>query len=71
MHAELHMNDQIIDFLDVFQDYGKVRQGNNIYVLLEFEDGEEINHVYDALKEDADVGVELQETFWGSNFMPI
>ncbi|SDI29069.1 VOC family protein [Alteribacillus bidgolensis] len=66
MHAELHMSDQIIHFSDVFQDYGKITQGNNVYVLLEFEEKEEIKKVYESIQEGAEVGVELQETFWGA-----
>jgi PhnB protein len=64
MHAELHVNpDCVFYFNDVFD--GKT-QGDNISLVLEMDSEEEMNRLYQALKEGGTVNFELQKTFWGA-----
>jgi PhnB protein len=45
-----------------------VRAGNNTKLLLEFGDLKEQESVWQALSEGAEVGMPLQDTFWGARF---
>ncbi|MCM3567776.1 VOC family protein [Neobacillus mesonae] len=45
--------------------------GNHISLVLDFESEEEIQSVYDALREKGTVHMELQETFWGSKYAKV
>jgi PhnB protein len=43
-------------------------KGNNVYINLEPDTRAETDILFDALKEDGDVEVELQQMFWGDYF---
>ncbi|WP_099156618.1 VOC family protein [Virgibacillus ndiopensis] len=65
IHAELHINeDCIIYFADIFGD--KVIRGNNILLGPDLTSEEEISRIYNALTNDGEIQMELQDTFWGA-----
>lgn len=64
LHAELHINSEcVLYFNDVFE---PKTIGNNINTILALESLDEINDIYNKLKEKGKVTFELQKTFWGS-----
>ncbi|MDL4840592.1 VOC family protein [Aquibacillus rhizosphaerae] len=66
IHAELHINeDCVIYFADVFE---PIKQGNNIWLVVELESKQEIESVYEQLSENGEVKMDLQHTFWGATY---
>jgi PhnB protein len=66
MHAELHIRpDCVLYFHDKFSFAGDMVYGS-VVLVLEMESEEEINRMYDALKEDGGVRYDLQKTDWGA-----
>ena len=63
LHAELHLGSSLIHFSDPF---GKTPASGNVKIIMQFENEDEIRSVYDALKADGQVTVELQDTFFGA-----
>lgn len=64
IHSELHINNNcVLYFVDLFDDKSKV---SATHFVLELDSEEEINRVYNTLKEAGKVGFELQKTFWGA-----
>ncbi|KRQ87837.1 hypothetical protein ABG79_00002 [Caloramator mitchellensis] len=64
IHSELHVNENCIFY---FVDFlGNKSIGNNVQLILELNDFEEIQKIYDKLKEEGNVIFELQKTFWGA-----
>jgi PhnB protein len=64
MHAELHLGSTLIHFSD---SYGQpYTAGDNVKIILLLESDEQINQIYNALKADGSVTVELQDTFFGA-----
>lgn len=63
MHAELHLGNGLVHFSDPF---GKIPKGENVKIILQCESEEEIRKVFDGLKADGQVAVELQDTFFGA-----
>lgn len=63
MHAELHLGGGHVHFSD---SYGRTPKGENIRIILQCESEEEIRKVFDGLKADGQVAVELQDTFFGA-----
>jgi PhnB protein len=62
MHAELHINKNCALF---FGD--KLEEGQrdpNIHIFLALDTEAEIRSIYNALKEDGDVDIELHKSFW-------
>jgi len=65
IHAELHMNENCaIYFADIFGDTPIT--GNNILLGPELDSEEEITRIYEALANDGEIQMELQDTFWGA-----
>jgi PhnB protein len=66
MHAELHIKpDCVLYFHDKFSFAGDMVYAS-IVPVLEMESEEEINRVYNALKEGGGVRFDLQKTDWGA-----
>jgi PhnB protein len=64
MHSELHINeDCVMYFVDVME--GRKQEDQN-HILLELSSEEEIEKIYEALRQGGSVGFELQDTFWGA-----
>lgn len=64
LHAELHINDDCVIFINESFDDNIVESNVNIVITLDSED--EINSIYDKLIENGQPIFELQITFWGS-----
>ncbi|SES99671.1 PhnB protein [Oceanobacillus limi] len=65
IHAELHINTHcILYFADVFDE--NIVSGSNILLGPDFDSVEEITNVYNNLKDEGHVQMELQDTFWGA-----
>lgn len=65
MHATLKIGDQVIQGADAPGKYEK-SQGFSISIALS--DPAEAERIYKALSENAEIGMELQETFWAQAF---
>lgn len=66
IHAELHIHDScILYFADIF---GEVEHGNHIWLSLDLETEDELRTVYNALSQDGNIKMELQDTFWGTKY---
>lgn len=64
MHAELHINkDCILYFGDKL---GEALQDPNIHIFLKFDSEAEIQKVYDSLKKEGEIEIELKQSFWGT-----
>ncbi|KAB7704298.1 VOC family protein [Bacillus aerolatus] len=70
MHARFGKGDFLIMVSDAFLGQS-VETGNHISLALTFENEEEIQRVYDALRQDGMVHMELQDTFWNSKFAKV
>ncbi len=65
IHDELHLNDHCaIYFADIFGEAPAI--GSNILLGPDLESEEEITRIYEALSQDGEVQMELQDTFWGA-----
>jgi PhnB protein len=64
IHSELHINSDCVIYLVDILEEGK--ESGNSHLLLELENEEEINKVYQALSINGSVKYELQKTFWGA-----
>ena len=67
MHAQFELGGEIIMFADMPPEYA-VKNGTNIAIMAEFDKIETAKNVFEALKEDGKVDMELQETFWSKCF---
>ncbi|MBH0230979.1 VOC family protein [Halobacillus yeomjeoni] len=70
MHARFKAGDLFFMVSDAFLDQ-KVEVGSNISLALELESTEEIQSIYDRLKEEGTVLMELQDTFWNATFAKV
>ncbi len=67
MHAQLELDGAVIMLSDTLPDY-PVRMGENIALMLEFDEVEKVKAVFNALKEGGEVSMELEPTFWSKYF---
>jgi PhnB protein len=65
MHTRLNMCGSVVMFSDIFPGMTFV-QGTNITLAIVSDDLDEIKSLFNQLKEDGTVGMELQETFWST-----
>jgi len=73
MHAHFQKDDfSFISFMvsDSFLNHS-VTTGNNISLALELENNDEIQTLYDRLKEKGTILMELQDTFWNTTFAKV
>ncbi|MBE4907546.1 VOC family protein [Bacillus luteolus] len=70
MHAQFKKDDLFLMFSDSFLGH-EIKEGNQLSLVLEFENQEEINKVYKRLSETGTVYMELQDTFWGATFAKV
>ena len=69
MHIELPILDGILMGTDAPESMGfKVNFGNNAYICLDPETKSETKRIFDALKADGQVTMELQVMFWGAYY---
>lgn len=62
MHAELHINKSCVLFFGDKLEDGQ--RDPNIHIFLSLDTEAEIRSIYNALKEDGDVDIELHKSFW-------
>jgi len=67
MHARLNINGSTVMFSDVFPGMPYV-VGNNISLAYVSENLGDMTSIFDKLKKDGKVGMELQETFWSKSY---
>ena len=67
LHAELEIKNSFLYFSDSFPNQ-PVKQGDQVSINIGFDSEEELNRVYDVLKEDADISMALEDTFGGAKF---
>jgi PhnB protein len=70
IHAQFRKGDLLLMVSDASPG-NKVIIGNNISLTLDFESEEEIQSIYDALRETGTVYMELQDTFWGAKYAKV
>ncbi|WP_251517174.1 MULTISPECIES: VOC family protein [Staphylococcus] len=68
IHARLEVDDQVFMCSDVPDEDLNVRDNRNVYLVLEFDSEEAIKDVYEKLKADGDVQMELADMFWGAKY---
>ncbi|SDL97598.1 VOC family protein [Sediminibacillus halophilus] len=70
IHAELHVDDRnVFYFVDVFGE--APAKGSQIELSLALESEDEIQHVYQALADEGQVTMELQDTFWNARYAKV
>ena len=67
MHAQFQLDNEMIMLCDMPPEH-PIKAGDNIAIMLEFENILTAKTVFDALKVDGIVSMELQETFWSKCF---
>jgi PhnB protein len=70
IHAQFRKDDLVLMVSDASPG-NKVIIGNNISLTLDFESEEEIQSIYDSLREKGTVYMELQDTFWGAKYAKV
>ncbi|WP_338752552.1 VOC family protein [Bacillus sp. FJAT-52991] len=70
MHARFGKGDFVIMVSDSFLGQ-RVESGNQISLALTLETEQEIQSIYDTLRQDGTVLMELQDTFWNSKFAKV
>ncbi|MED1467429.1 VOC family protein [Bacillus salipaludis] len=70
IHAHFKKDDLFIMASDAFPG-NVINKGNNISLALDLESEDEINRLYDALRENGKVYMELQDTFWGAKYAKV
>ncbi len=65
LHAELIFKDQAIYLSDTFEPE-KLILGNGYTVHLDCDSEEELNALFDAMKVDGEVTMDVADTFWGA-----
>ncbi|WP_101842953.1 VOC family protein [Halobacillus sp. Marseille-P3879] len=70
MHARLQNGPLLVMFSDSFT--GSVgNEASQISLAVELETNEEIHEMYNKLKQEGTVKMELQDTFWGATFAKV
>ena len=67
MHAQFEVGGEIIMFCDTPPE-NPIEVGDNIVIMVEFDDADTAKGAFDILKEGGEVYMELQETFWSKCF---
>ncbi len=67
MHAKFKKGQLFFMVSDTFPGHG-LEKGSNISLVLEPENEDEIQSLYDRLSKDGTVLMELQDTFWGAKY---
>ncbi len=70
MHAQFKKDDLYLMFSDSFPGH-TIEIGNNISLVLDFENEDDIKKIYSKLSETGTVYMELQDTFWGATFAKV
>lgn len=69
MHINLPIGNTILMGTDAIEGFGgKLKSGNNFSIQLETETKEDANNFFKALSEGGNVGMPLEDSFWGAYF---
>lgn len=68
MHATFKAGDLMLMASDASDKSQATVKGNNLSLSLNFNSIEEINNTFNALAENGQITMELQDTFWGARF---
>lgn len=68
MHATFKAGDLIFMCSDTNDHMGEVSPGTNVSLSLNFQDVASIDKTFNALSEDGNITMPLQDTFWGARF---
>lgn len=71
LHAQLEVNGHILMFSDVPNNDESLNKNHNIYVVLDFEQEEQIKEVYEIFKKEGQVQVELDKMLWGQTYAKV
>ncbi|GGF30620.1 VOC family protein [Halobacillus andaensis] len=71
MHARLQNGPMLLMFSDSFSADGSEASGTQVSLAVELEDEHEIKEIYEKLKVQGTVKMELQDTFWGATFAKV
>jgi PhnB protein len=68
-HIALPIGDSLLMGTDVLESWPRgIKVGNNVYISLEAETGEEADRVFNALSAGGEVEMELQQTQWAEKY---
>ena len=67
MHAQFELYGEMVMLCDMPPE-SPAKIGDNIAIMAEFDDADTAAAAFNALKEGAEIGMELQETFWSKLF---
>ena len=67
MHAQFEIDGAMIMFCDIPPET-PIKIGENIAIMAEFDGPEKAKAAFEALKEDGEVNMDIQETFWSKCF---
>jgi len=68
IHSQLEVDGQIFMLSDIPKDDNTMLQDRNVYIVLEFDSEAAIREVYEYLKKDGVVQMELDDMFWGAKY---
>jgi len=67
MHAQFDLRGEMVMLCDMPPE-SPAKIGDNIAIMAEFDDVDTAKAAFNALKEGAEIGMEMQETFWSKCF---
>ncbi|WP_020617070.1 VOC family protein [Paenibacillus daejeonensis] len=62
-HAELHLGSSLLHF--AFS-YNRIPKGENVRIIMQFDNEEEIKNVFELLAKEGSIVVPLEDTFFGA-----
>ncbi|WP_436862759.1 VOC family protein [Staphylococcus caeli] len=68
IHSQLEVDGQIFMLSDIPKEDNTMLQDRNVYIVLEFDSETAIKEVYEHLKTDGEVQMELDDMFWGAKY---
>jgi len=68
MHASFQAGSLVLMVSDIMEPGYEATNGNNTQLSLNFKHEEDIDRVFAALSENAEITMPLQDTFWGAKF---
>ncbi|MFG6147909.1 VOC family protein [Halobacillus sp. B23F22_1] len=71
MHARLQNGPMLLMFSDSFSGEEPVSSESQVSLAVEMENEQEIKKIYEKLKVQGTVKMELQDTFWGATFAKV
>jgi len=70
MHGKIRKGDFVLMFSDSFSNQ-EIKEGNRISLTLDLASEEEISTLYEKIRDEGFIHMELQDTFWGARFAKV